>query len=72
MCNCNRRRNTMPARNNIVSNDLVRVQFTGNQPVTFYGSHTGRMYRLSSSNHTSWIDRRDAAALGNLHGIRMF
>lgn len=77
MCNCNKKRNNTPPpvrtapQAGQTSNKMVRVQLTTNKPVVFYGSYTGRMYRLNGVNSTSWVDRRDASALGGMSGIRV-
>ncbi len=71
MCNCSRKRNTIAARNTTMGNAQVRVQLTGSGPVTFYGSYTGRMYRLLSTNAIVLVDSRDAANLGGVPGVRV-
>ena len=80
MCNCNRGRNALNNtakgdsvnRNNAVSNQMVKVQLMVDSPVVFYGSFTGRTYRLKNINDISWVDKRDAVNLSNINGLRVF
>ena len=80
MCNCNRGRNSINNaarsnsvnRNNTVTDQMVKVQLMVNSPLVFYGSFTGRTYRLKNINDITWVDKRDAVNLGNINGLQVF
>jgi hypothetical protein len=79
MCNCNKgrssynaNRNNVATRNTSSSNEMVKVQLMENSPVVFYGSFTGKAYKLKSVNDLAWVDKRDAENLKGVRGLRVF
>jgi len=75
MCNCSRGRTNQPRNaqiRNTGQNEMVKVQLVEDSPVVFYGSYTGRAYRLNNMNQISWVDKRDAANLSGIKGLRVF
>ena len=50
---------------------MVRAVLIRKKPMVLNGDVTGRMYVFRNFNDTAWVDRRDAATMAELDGLRI-
>ena len=71
MCNCNQKRAMYTSTGNSSQRSMVRAVLIRKKPMVLNGDVTGRMYVFRNFNDTAWVDRRDAATMAELDGLRI-
>lgn len=71
MCNCNQKRASYSFENEQSRKGMVKVMLVEHQPQVINGDVTGRMYVFRNINDVNWVDKRDAAGMGEIRGLQV-